>query len=232
MFSPAFWQPNTAYAIGDRAVDNNGNIQQATVAGTSGATPPAWFVPTSSMPVGGITTDHGITWELVGFETLQASKKPIGPVKETLLDAISVSRGAVDAGKVVLLNPAGQLDTSMGGGSESGTFNLDDGTFTDGKILNVQIVFSGSPPISFLTIQYTASIQFVLNQEITLSGLTSAIFLTNTTWIIIASTATGSPPTTHFTAVPVGLSVYPNYGPAADTGDITVSNFTFDDGNF
>lgn len=52
------WVGAHAYAVGDRVVDGNGNLEQVTVAGTSSAsTYPPW-----NTTVGGTTTDAGVTW--------------------------------------------------------------------------------------------------------------------------------------------------------------------------
>jgi hypothetical protein len=145
---PSFWQANTTYVVGNRIVDNNGNIQQVTVPGTSGGTAPAW-----SQVLGGFTSDNGITWEYIGYETIQLAVKPIGPARQTPLDAVIVSRGSADAGKVVLLNPAGQLDPSMGGGGGGGgsfsgitSGTNDSATMTVGT--GAEIVPSGSGVIN------------------------------------------------------------------------------------
>ena len=51
------WQPNTWYSGPQVIVDSNGNLQQLTVGGTSGATQPTWNASLS-----GTTTDGTITW--------------------------------------------------------------------------------------------------------------------------------------------------------------------------
>lgn len=60
---PGTWQAAFNYAaagilLGLVILDSNGNIQQLTVAGTSGSTPPVW-----STVVGNNTTDSGVTWK-------------------------------------------------------------------------------------------------------------------------------------------------------------------------
>jgi hypothetical protein len=42
--------------------------------------------------------------------------RPNGPYIEQLIEAVSVSSGTIDAGKLVLLNNSGLLDSSMSGG--------------------------------------------------------------------------------------------------------------------
>ena len=70
--SPVAWLPSFDYAsTGFQIVDNNGNIQQVTTAGTSGATEPVWATS-------GTTTDGGVTWTFEG-----ANAAPAGPVTAT-----------------------------------------------------------------------------------------------------------------------------------------------------
>lgn len=54
------WNSITDYPVGAEIVDSNGNLQQVTTAGTSGANPPAWAIT-----IGNSTTDGGVTWDLV-----------------------------------------------------------------------------------------------------------------------------------------------------------------------
>ena len=58
--SPA-WQPSTAYASNAEVTDPAGNIQEATIGGTSGATAPAW-----NDTVGGTTNDGSVAWTCKG----------------------------------------------------------------------------------------------------------------------------------------------------------------------
>ena len=62
------WQASTAYAVGNLVTDSNGNVEQCTTAGTSGATAPTNW----ATAVGNTTTDGGVTWTLVGSLTLVA----------------------------------------------------------------------------------------------------------------------------------------------------------------
>lgn len=116
MPEPTPWQPLTAYTTGNRVVDSHGTFQQCLSGGTSGATVPAW-----ATTVGGNTTDAGVLWELIGYSTTRLVRPSTpGPYVENLVDAIAVSTGSADAGKVILTNAAGQLDSSMGGGGGGG----------------------------------------------------------------------------------------------------------------
>ena len=74
------WAASTMFSLGDTVADTYGNVEQCTVAGTSGVSAPTW--PTASAPttsgigsasippvVGATTTDNTVTWELVGTTT-------------------------------------------------------------------------------------------------------------------------------------------------------------------
>src|SRR5271167_3231309 len=108
MPEPTFWQPLTSYALGARVVDSNGAFQQvmSMLGGTSGATAPVW-----NTSFGLQTSDGTITWQLVGYWTTKVVRpKSPGPYAESLVDAIAVSTGSADAGKVILANAAGKVD--------------------------------------------------------------------------------------------------------------------------
>jgi|ERR1035441_8138773 hypothetical protein len=74
--SPA-WAPSTAYAFNAEVTDPAGNIQEATTAGTSGATAPAW-----NDTVGGTTNDGSVVWTCKGVlsTTLAVIGKAAGNV--------------------------------------------------------------------------------------------------------------------------------------------------------
>jgi len=61
-----FWAKASVYTVGTSILDTNGNIQAASVGGTSGSVQPTWN-PTQ----GGTTTDNGITWVNQGAATTQ-----------------------------------------------------------------------------------------------------------------------------------------------------------------
>lgn len=62
VFTTAIWQKNTTYALGQTILDTNGNIEQVTTAGTSGATQPTW-----PLRVGATVTDGGsLVWTNIG----------------------------------------------------------------------------------------------------------------------------------------------------------------------
>jgi hypothetical protein len=58
---PGLWAATYAYTLGSRVVDDNGNLEQATTAGTSGSGYPGWNITT-----GGMTADGGVTWINLG----------------------------------------------------------------------------------------------------------------------------------------------------------------------
>ncbi|HXM42283.1 MAG TPA: hypothetical protein VN924_13605 [Bryobacteraceae bacterium] len=102
--SPA-WTPNTAYAVGAKIMDAAGDTQEVTVAGTSGATAPAW-----NNTLNGTTTDNTVTWSCQG-------------VLSTSLSIIGTAAGNVESGSVkaspVLHNNAVQVITAHADGSQS-----------------------------------------------------------------------------------------------------------------
>lgn len=114
----AYWRPNTSYPLNTYVLDGVGDIQKVTTAGTSGSTPPAWTQTT--------TNDGTVVWAFVGFGARAIDYQVFSPNATGLVqesrDAISFSRGSLDAGKFVLLDKDGQLDTSMGGGGGSTSF--------------------------------------------------------------------------------------------------------------
>ena len=71
------WAADTAFTVGQTVTDSYGNVEQCSVAGTTGSAAPAW--PTMSTPttsgigsaaippvLGATTTDGTVTWTLVG----------------------------------------------------------------------------------------------------------------------------------------------------------------------
>jgi hypothetical protein len=59
--TPAAWQADVAYSIGDLMLDSNGNIEDCIFAGTSGSSAPHW----STIPAG-VTANSGVAWENLG----------------------------------------------------------------------------------------------------------------------------------------------------------------------
>ena len=77
MTATSQWAADTAFTVGQTVTDTYGNVEQCSVAGTTGASAPAW--PTMSTPttsgigsaaippvLGATTTDGTVTWTLVG----------------------------------------------------------------------------------------------------------------------------------------------------------------------
>jgi hypothetical protein len=58
--SRSAWAQDTFYSIAGAIIDPNGNLQQVTTAGTSGASAPAW-----STVLNGSTTDGTVVWKLI-----------------------------------------------------------------------------------------------------------------------------------------------------------------------
>jgi hypothetical protein len=58
--SRSAWAKNTYYSIAGAVIDSNGNLQQVTTKGTSGATTPAW-----STVLNATTTDGTVTWKMI-----------------------------------------------------------------------------------------------------------------------------------------------------------------------
>jgi hypothetical protein len=63
----SFWQPGTLYAAGQAIIDSNGDIQVATIGGTSGAAPPTWSEGGKST-----TFDVSLAWRKDGPLTWQS----------------------------------------------------------------------------------------------------------------------------------------------------------------
>lgn len=99
------WVLNHAYTVGEQIKDSNGNLQEVTVAGTSGATEPAW-----KTNYAGLTTDGTVTWNCLG----RAGGILIGATEGATTVALAPKVEKVEADQV----PAG-LDAVMTGEVES-----------------------------------------------------------------------------------------------------------------
>ena len=68
ILGPGIWKASLAFPVGFVRTDSNGNIEIATVAGTSGASAPAWPAPPASTNCTGTqtTTDGTGTWKCLG----------------------------------------------------------------------------------------------------------------------------------------------------------------------
>lgn len=58
------WAASHAYVVGNLIVDSNGNVQECTTAGTSGASAPTW-----ATTIGNTTSDGSAVWTLRAFHT-------------------------------------------------------------------------------------------------------------------------------------------------------------------
>src|SRR5208282_1045050 len=147
-----FWQPNTAYPAFSYIFDGVGNIQFTANGGVSGAVAPIWNSSILGSPPELSTIDGTVTWTFKGYGgrafQLQRAQNSIGPYEEFLNDAVSYSRGSIDAGKFVLLDASGQLDSSMGGGGGGGGSTI---LLTAGQnILAFQVVYVGPDGNAYL----------------------------------------------------------------------------------
>ena len=66
------WAPNTAYALNQLIVDSNGNVEEVTTAGTSGASVPTWVTT-----IGGVTSDGTVSWTLQGASNAVTTWSPV-----------------------------------------------------------------------------------------------------------------------------------------------------------
>lgn len=78
------WDYNWVVALGQQIIDANGNIQQATVAGTTSAT----VVPTWATGLNSTSTDGTVTWTLVSLGPIPGLQTP------TLISGSSLSSSA------------------------------------------------------------------------------------------------------------------------------------------
>lgn len=92
---PVLWYPGTATVVADLRMDNNGNIQKCTGAGTTGANPPVW-----NTEVTGLTTEPDdpqgegegpVVWQNMGPlpDQHDESGQPLAQFGSYLVDAAS-----------------------------------------------------------------------------------------------------------------------------------------------
>lgn len=79
----AGWMPTTPYLLGTVISDTNGNLQEVTTAGTSGAA-----APTFANVIGNTTVDGGVTWTLRGLGFVNPVT-PAGPNYPTTVAQLS-----------------------------------------------------------------------------------------------------------------------------------------------
>ena len=111
-FQVALWAANTAYAVGTRIVDSNGNIEQVVSisgTGTSGATQPTW-----STTLGGQTTDNAggnqVVWQNAGAAAGTAIQASATVTNSTLVDPIPSNNTSITS---VIVEPASSSDLGV-----------------------------------------------------------------------------------------------------------------------
>jgi Bacteriophage tail sheath protein len=116
----AAWAATHAYVSQNLIVDANGNTQRCTTAGTSGASAPAW-----ATTIGTTTTDSGVTWTLVALGKAGVTGT-VAPTWLTALNATTADGTALSGTltwTLVALGPLPNLQTPIlinSGGSSGG----------------------------------------------------------------------------------------------------------------
>ncbi|MDE2100859.1 MAG: phage tail sheath subtilisin-like domain-containing protein, partial [Patescibacteria group bacterium] len=75
---PNPWNPNGAYSVGNKVLDSAMNVQQCTVAGTTGNSAPTWGTALNAL-----TTDGTVTWKLV--QLANAAPNGVGSLNQPIL---------------------------------------------------------------------------------------------------------------------------------------------------
>lgn len=105
---PALWASGHAYALGERILDTNNNIEVVTIAtGNSGGTEPVW-----PLGAGATITDGGVTWTNAGT-TPAAGLAVTGGTTGVIIDNVVNSPGG--ASQVYFGTLADQACTTSGG---------------------------------------------------------------------------------------------------------------------
>ena len=111
-FQVSIWAANTAYTVGSRIVDSNGNIEQVfsvTGTGTSGATQPTW-----STTLGAQTTDNAggnqIVWQNAGTAAGTTIQSSATVTNSTLVDPVPSNNTSVTS---VLIEPTTGSDLAL-----------------------------------------------------------------------------------------------------------------------
>jgi hypothetical protein len=191
------WQASTPYSVAFVLLDLNGNLQQVTAAGTSGATVPVW----NTTP-GGTTTDGGVTWTNRGpglalaqfgyswcyaYRTIYGHLTTASPVTASTLPVIGPLVGAGPSHRFVL--------TGLG---------TDFGFLFNAAYTASQVAIKNN----ILTI--TVGNNFVPGLSIGLASFVGASFLNGNTVQILSASAT------QFTA----YFKHADYGPTADPSGV------------
>ncbi len=169
------WAASTGYALGQQIIDANGNLEQATAAGTSGATAPAW--PTT---LGATVSDGSVTWQLAeigsnvfaGATTGAATVGLTPKLEEVTADQVA---GPLD---VIMTAEAATMELTM---MQSDLANLQNfiahGTYTSGSDAGLpageqnyeEIAFGGLIPVPRVSVavispRRNAPSKFVVSQ--------------------------------------------------------------------
>ena len=78
------WQATFGYSVGDLVLDSSNNIQQATSAGTSGISAPAWLATNAG---GATTTDSGVVWKFLATGGVLDATYKVAAVKASIISA-------------------------------------------------------------------------------------------------------------------------------------------------
>ncbi len=199
---PMTWQANTAYAVGAFVLDSNCNIQQVKVAGTSGATAPAW----STTPAGS-TTDGTVTWSYFTFVStdLQAVLNVLthAPYVTTYTDSTGATQTlnllSADDMATLTTNGLQSLATSLKARISAANDLLDTGFLTAQTDIYRyrQNVLGASAASALATSPVLANIATGTTAAATSANLQSYVAsLLPTTATTTTTTASGSTPTT------------------------------------
>jgi len=104
-FKVAQWAATTAYAVGTRIVDSNGNIEQVTTAGTSRATQPTW-----STTVGGTTTDNTVRWQNAGVAAGTTIQSSATVTNSTFADTVPSNNTSLTS---IVIEPTTSADLAL-----------------------------------------------------------------------------------------------------------------------
>lgn len=195
-YQSAVWLPATAVVFvaggieSSMLIDSNGNLQQCTISGTTGAAPPVW-----NAAIGGTTADNSATWTNRGPATLSVqSGYTYAYGFRTIYGHLSTLSPLLSIGAVM-----GPLSTPLTG--------LGTGDTQCNQVLTISNVSLVSNQVTILYSIIGPS-NVVVGQNYTFAGLTSATFLNGQTVFITATTGSG------FSAT----FVHANHASAPDTG--------------
>jgi hypothetical protein len=163
------WQPNTSYSTGQAILDSSGNIQIATIGGTSGATQPAWTEVANAT-----TMDAAVIWTNKGTLAWQPNTDYSG--SQIILD--SNNNLQVIAG-VSGLGPAqGNTTPAKSGPNPPVWSTTPTGTTTDGNITWTNLGYYSSDLLQLKTVAsqapYTITFSDSTNATFTISLLSTA----------------------------------------------------------